>query len=231
MSLVEGPAVTPSFAQGLAGWLGWTDAIALSGALHTPLPARADTGLTRAKRTTHPPSAAVEREFDRVRASLVRAITEPSEPLHSENDFAPYRRHCIALQQAMDAGIGPLRKQARSALTRRSPAMGRLAAIDAVMEDVLGPHEHKLLAMMPSLLERLFQRLGSDERQAATVAAATTTISETNLPSPALARPAAGLSAFHRDMQCLLLAELDLRLQPVQGLLDALGSTSQGFHD
>lgn len=199
MRLVEGPAVAPSFAEGLAHWLGWTDAIALSGALHAPLTATPGAGHAV---TSHPgrsdsaeaAAAAFEREFFRVRTSLARAIADPNEPPAAEAEFAPYRRHCIALQQAMEAGIGLLRTQARAALARQSPAMGRLAAIDAVMEDVLGPHEHKLLARMPTLLARHFERLGK-----------------------------AGHETFRQDMQQLLLAELELRLQPVQGLLDALG--------
>lgn len=200
MRLVEGPAVAPSFAEGLAHWLGWKDAIALSGALHAPLPATPGSGHGVAAHPGWPDSAeaaaAFEREFVRVRTSLARAIADPDEPPAAETEFAPYRRHCIALQQAMEAGIGPLRTQARAALARQSPAMGRLAAIDAVMEDVLGPHEHKLLARMPALLERHFERLGKAEHE-----------------------------TFRKDMQQLLFAELALRLQPVQGLLDALGKT------
>lgn len=231
LSVVEGPEVAPSFAEGLARWLSWKDAIALSGALHAPPTATAGHGAARTKQPAPSPAGAVEREFDRVRTTLVRAISDPSEPPPSETDFAPYRRRCVALQQAMEAGIGPLRTQARAALARRSPAMGRLAAIDAVMEEVLGPREHSLLATMPTLLERHFERLGQAERHAAATTAAATSDGEIPQAVPVSARPAGRLSIFRQDMQRLLLAELDLRLQPVQGLLDALGSTSEGFHD
>jgi hypothetical protein len=231
MSLVEGPEVAPSFAEGLARWLSWKDAIALSGALHAPPTAASGHGTERTKRPASSLAATVEREFDRVRTTLVRAISDPSEPPAAETAFAPYRRHCVALQQAMEAGIGPLRTQARVALARCSPAMGRLAAIDAVMEEALGPREHSLLAMMPSLLERHFERLGHAERQAAATMDAAASEGETPQAAPASVQPAAWLGIFRQDMKRLLLAELDLRLQPVQGLLDALGSTSQGFHD
>jgi hypothetical protein len=45
------------------------------------------------------------------------------------------------------------------------------------------------------------------------------------------AAAAAWLAVFRQDMQRLLHAELALRLQPVQGLLEALHSAPQGFHD
>jgi hypothetical protein len=75
--------------------------------------------------------------------------------------------------------------------------MARLAAVDVVMEQVLGAQERSLLAGVPALLETHFKRL----RQAA---------------------PDAWLDRFRRDAREVLLAELDLRFQPVDGLLEAL---------
>lgn len=200
--LVEGPALAPSFAEGLARWLGWTEAIALSGALHAPSPMRGSSAAAPAPRGVEL-LAAVQKALARVRASLSRALDRDM-PADAA-DFAPYRRHVGAMQRAMEDAIGPLRGQARTALAQGAPEIARLAAIDAVMEKVLGPHEHSLLAMMPTLLERHFVHLQS-----------------------AMEAPGEAAQAFRQDMRSLLLAELDLRLQPVLGLIEALRATQQG---
>jgi hypothetical protein len=99
----------------------------------------------------------------------------------------------------MEVAIGPLRGRLRAVLAGRSPDMARLAALDAVMEQVLGAQEHRLLATLPALLEKHFVRLrdaGGDDWR----------------------------TVFQRDLQGVLLAELDIRLQPVEGLLEALAA-------
>ena len=92
----------------------------------------------------------------------------------------------------MEASIAPLRARLRAALTRKSADMARLAAMDAVLEQALGARERSLLATVPALLEKHFVR----------------------------SHAAAGV--FRKDMQAVLLAELELRLQPIDGLLAAL---------
>ena len=227
-ALLDGPAVKPSFVEGMGRWLGWTDAIALSAALPLPMPASAgeDSASTA---PTHFVAAPAEREFARVRAALVRAITDPGDTavdrrrpaaqppaaaVTDETDFLPHRRHYTALQQAMQAAITPLRAQAREAVARRSPELSRLAAIDAVMDSVLGAREQALLATMPSLLHKHFERLRQSHKVPALASG------EGGAPD-GTARPGPWLAVFRQDMQRLLLAELDLRLQPVQGLLEA----------
>ena len=72
----------------------------------------------------------------------------------------------------------------------------------------------KLLATAPLLLERRFEAM----RTKAEHDAALTT------PD---AQPHAWLQHFDREWQAHLLAELDLRLQPVLGLVEALGQASE----
>lgn len=143
-----------------------------------------------------PPLAAA---LARLRSRLESAIADDA-ALAADTDFAPHRRHCSTLQQRMEAEIAALRAQIRAALARRAPAQQRLAALDAVLARVVGAREQPLLALLPSLLERHFTRLRDAQAETAT----------------------AWLQQFRDDMRQLLLAELDLRLQPVQGLLDAL---------
>ena len=203
-------------ADRLGQWLSWTDAISLSGALNGN-PAAA---LPAARSSSN----IDERECARVRAALVNAIGAPAshrEPVDSTVDFAPYRQRYLAKQQAMAAGIDSLRQGLRAALAARSPDMARLAAVDAAMEQALYAHEHSLLASVPKVLERHFKRLRQAE-QAVLVDAAPPDHDE------AADRSGAWLDVFRKDFHDALLAELDFRFQPVEGLLDALRTKQPG---
>ncbi|HEY9026624.1 MULTISPECIES: DUF3348 domain-containing protein [Variovorax] len=196
-------------ADRLSQWFGWTDAISLSAALDGA-PAMAQAGI-RAPRNTE------ENECSRVRTALANAIVEDNTfgaGKDAASDFAPYRRRYLARQQAMEAGVGSLRSRLRSAMAARSPAMARLASVDVVMAQVLEAREHSLLSAVPGLLERHFERL----RKAAAAEAA----SEEDEAQPAAPPSDAWLDTFRKDAQDVLLAELDFRFQPVEGLLDAL---------
>lgn len=191
------------FADRLGQWLGWTDAIALSGALG---------GGAAAKEASGPATAAVEEaQCARVRSASAAAIAEDARAAALDPtpaDFTPYRRRYIARQQAMVSSIEALRGRLRETLAARSPTMARLAEIDTVMAQVLDPQAHRLLATVPGLLEKHFRRLRkanqpSDDK--------TDTQPDT-----------AWLDAFCKDMHSVWLAELELRLQPVEGLLEAL---------
>ncbi|MEJ8847934.1 DUF3348 domain-containing protein [Variovorax rhizosphaerae] len=218
------PESKQAFAERLSQWLRWTDAISLSSALNSP-PATARTGARAAS------ASAEERECARVRSALTKAITEGT--AFSVDDFAPYRQRYIARQQAMEAGIAPLRGRLRTVLAARSPAMARLASVDAVMEQALDPHEQRLLATVPSLLDKYFKRLrqahqatqAHETDEAAQAVAGDAQAADgpgKQTSSPVQTQPAAWLDAFGKDMQGVLLAELDIRFQPVEGLLEAL---------
>jgi hypothetical protein len=195
-----------STAERLSQWLAWTDAIALSTVLNAPA--------TRAKAITGTP----DDDCARVRDGLARTIRDDSlyandgdAPEATTVDFAPYRLRYLARQQAMEAGVGPLRAKLRSALAARSAEMAKLATVDAVMEQALEAREHSLLATVPAMLEKHFKRL----RQAAEPAPEAPDVE---------AVPPGWLEVFHQDIRDLLLAELDFRFQPVDGLLEALRS-------
>lgn len=181
-----------AFAERLGQWLSWSDAISLSAAL-TDGPPEFDRGRSRGL-------GGEEADVQRVRATLAASIAAgPREPASSPTDFGPHRRHCIAQQQAMQDAIGALRQRLRDALARRSAALARLAAIDAVMDRTLAAHERGLLGLVPLRLQAHFERLqrsaGEDRRW---------------------------LEAFRDDMDRVLRAELAHRLLPAQGLLDTL---------
>jgi Protein of unknown function (DUF3348) len=221
-------AASPSFVQGLAGWLGWKDAIALAAALQAPPTAAVSSGATRSRAGAKPSPlrAAAEQAFERVAAPLRQAIDDDRDTAGLDgSDFLPFRSRCFALQQAMSRAVGPLRVQLRGAVARGSPALAQLAALDAVMAEALAAREQAQLAQLPTLLDQHFHQLRAQHlRQALAQASPGTqdTLSPgTPSPNPG---PAAWIDTFRHDMRRLLRAELALRLQPCQGLLDTLRS-------
>lgn len=196
-----------AFADGLSQWTGWTDAIALSAALDRPLATALPAG--ERLRTQYDQEHA---EYTRVRALLAQAIGREAQavgrsPLEAGLGFTPYRQCYAARQQAMDVAIGALRERVRAVLAACTPELARLAEVDAVMARALAAQERRLLATVPVQLEKHFQRL-----RAAQFAA----------PQGQGHDSDAWLDGFRHDLQAVLLAELELRLQPVEGLVEAL---------
>ncbi|MBC7481511.1 MAG: DUF3348 domain-containing protein [Rhizobacter sp.] len=147
-------------------------------------------------------TASVIDEWARVRAELTRAITaDPvfaTDHAGSAASFAPYRHRYVTHQRAMEARIGRLRAKVRAALAGHSPKLRRLAALDAVLEHALSARERQLLSTVPKWLEKHFERLRHGQQE-----------------------------LDGKDMQGVLLAELETRLQPVEGMIDALGNEAQ----
>jgi hypothetical protein len=137
-------------------------------------------------------------------------------------DYAVYRQRYLAMQRTMETAIGKLRGRLRAALAAGHPGMGRLVRVDAVMEQALAERERALLGAIPGLLETHFHRLRLAEEAALEEADAA--------GSPAPLVPGAWLDTFRQDMRNVLLAELDVRLQPVEGLLAALRTRPPGRH-
>jgi hypothetical protein len=231
LTTADVPASSQSLSDQLSQWLGWTDAIALSTALNSAPPAVAS-GARGA--------GSVEHECARVRASLADAIAGDSmlaprrrrSAAHAQNaqqpeaeaNYADFRQCYLALQQSMETRIGSLRGRLRNMVAAQTSEMTRLAVVDAIMERSLGARERSLFGAVPGLLSGHFERLRqaaqvAQDEQDALAAAATTA---TGTGSQAAPRPGAWLDVFRKDMQSVLLAELDIRFQPVEGLLAAL---------
>lgn len=191
----------PALSDRLSEWVDWTRAVTLSKALDGRLPPAVEG-----------PDFDADEDADcqRIRAALeVTIVQEPDfssavrRPVDAEGAQAPaeytaYRERYLTVQRSMLGATSRLRGRLRDMLTRTSPELARLAEVDALMEQTLSAREHSLLAKVPVLLGVHFERLrdaGSDD---------------------------AWLGVFRRDMQSLLLAELDLRFQPIEGLLAAL---------
>jgi hypothetical protein len=217
---------TQSPTELLGDWLEWQRAIALSRALDDA-PAAGIPGAARELAGEGGTAGEAADADDRVaaecrdtRAALESAIGDGDRdwtlPLHPRRGEAATRvaagaaavlRHCQGLQRDMQAATGRLRGDLRECLARRGTDAARLAASDAVMEGLLAPREHALLApVVPTLVAR-FERLhalhGDDGAHAAQA-------------------PGAWRAAFRAEARQVLLAELDLRFQPLEALLAAL---------
>ena len=225
LALMDAAQAGTAFAERLGQWMNLGHAITLHGALNTspsPVKVPAPSGLR----------AALSEEFNRVRTGFETIINTPPGtkgvrtragmplpdlllPLEMPSAFEPYRRYYLAQQRDMELATRPLRAKARDVLARASPALKTLATLDAALDDILNDRESKLLAHVPVLLEKRFTQLLKEHEHR---------LESTGLTdNPAYWMHAGGwLARFRTDLQTVLLAELDLRLQPTVGLIEAL---------
>lgn len=129
--------------------------------------------------------------------------------------FEPYRKFYMSRQRDLEVKVGLLRVDIRDSIAGLSPALAKLAKIDQALSESLAVTSGEAFAVIPKLLEKrfglLFETLQSEfpENPGA---------SDFNL----WMKPGGWLSAFCTEMQELMLAELEVRLQPVVGMIDAL---------
>ncbi len=161
-------------------------------------------------------------------------------------DYSSFRQRYLSLQHTMETSVGNLRSRLRGMVAARNGEWTRLAVVDAIMDRALLPKERALLGAIPKLLQVHFDRLRKAE-EAALAQVAEQAQAESGAPADAAAnaqgdteapavdaaqagtaQPAPAITAgacldtFRADMRAVLLAELDVRLQPVEGLLAAL---------
>lgn len=195
-----GPDPQQPIAQRLGEWMGWTHAIGLSSVLGAAAP------VAEAPAAAPAEAAAVAQRCSAERLAFVRAQhagwagpggVEHDLPDELLRDYAPFRRHHTAQQRALERGVAALRARVRQAAGGVSARLRQLAALDAALEAALAARTRELLAGVPGVAERRFRALrdggAADWR-----------------------------SAFAAEQRVLLHAELDLRLQPVDGLIAAL---------
>ena len=145
------------------------------------------------------------------RIELPRA--ELGEPMDPQTAFEPYRRYLNAHQRQMAAVISTLRQQVRGQVSKL-PALQALAALDAQFESILNDRETMWLGKVTPMLEKRFhQALKQHLKNQTEAPAQATTLRASNAPD--------WLTPMRQQLQNALLAELDTRLQPTLGLLEA----------
>lgn len=221
---------TSDFADELGQWMHFTDAIALS-SVHERGMAKVPPQSPEQRQAA---SASLTAQFERTRTQMVSSITKSCAPtggntpiklpllLDEEVSYAPYRRFYEAHQRDMELSVEPLRVNLREALAKASPSLRKLVELDIVMGRFLRERESKLLARVPVLLQKHFdaQYIAHQEQLAAS--------GQPDNPATWM-QPHGWLARFCQNLQTLLLAEAELRLQPSVGLLEAF--TQQKNHE
>lgn len=184
----------------LGDWLAWTDAVTLAQALSLA----PDTGTEPLAAVADWAHAALERLRTELATSFADTVLvgdNASPPALSFADaFAPYRLHHAQQQRTLTARVGSLRERLRVKLAgSRSQRLARLAQLDAVFERALSERTRQASGALPGLLAQRATALH-------------------------VADPATWCARLWAELQALLAAELDLHLQPVLGLHEALCS-------
>lgn len=221
---------TQDVGQALGDWFNFRQAIALQGFFS----ALSSTPDTPALATVRVDRRVLNQRFSQIRDALEQSIlqgtapapgmprieapqTELDHPIDTKTAFDPYRRFAVGHQRQMEQVIKGLRTQLRGMLETGGAPHKRLAALDAIFENVLMDRENRLLGQIPLAFEKRFARvLQSHMKQLLQSAQA-------DEPAP---RTTAWLAPLLEDLRTALLTELDLRLQPLLGLIEALSQDS-----
>lgn len=137
------------------------------------------------------------------------------QPLPQRPAFKPYKAFYLAQQRQQTTALQQLRVRIRRVLDKQSPDLARLAELDRVFDQTLAGYSRQCFQTLLTVLEKRFRSLWRHHQKALP--------EDTQQDPPASwSRPGGWLHQFCREMQLMLLAELEVRQEPVQGLLDAL---------
>jgi hypothetical protein len=194
----------------------------------------------------------VREEFLRVRMSLVRAIAVSFDPAVGRNGsrlptpeglyahfeltgvfaakrpgraqnhaaaFEPYRKFYVARQRNLEIRIQQLRAHIGAAISGLSAELAQLSKLDASLENALSGRSRDLFAVVPKLLELRFGERLDLHRQALAKEPEAADLER-------WLQPGGWIGTFCGEMRELLIAELEVRLQPVLGMLESLPETS-----
>ena len=212
-------AATTGFADRLGQLFDLPDSIRISSALET-VP---DAGFEPCVLSID----AVRNEFFHGRASLIRTALSTFAPgsahtrvrFPAENTAAtateatdpePYLVFYALLQRDIDFRARNLHAAIRESVAGFSPSLAQLCALDGALNEPLAANNRRLFAAIPRLLERRFEFLLAEYRL---------TVPEGQHEPGLWAQSRATL---RNDMRGLVLAEIETRLLPVLGLIEAL---------
>lgn len=165
-------------------------------------------------------------EFLRARSSLIQQAmraffpssgparnrwpTRESElPASASSAAAPYLRFYAGQQGDVDARTRGLHLRTRDAVAALSPRLARLCALDMALHEALAAHSRRCLGSVPRLLSLRLETLYEHFRDSAEEGCADEAWNATR-------------EQYRREAQGLLLAEIELRLLPTLGLIEAL---------
>jgi hypothetical protein len=199
-------APVPGLGQGLGRLIDLANSVKLSGTL---------AGLERLEfEALEDDPARAREDFLRVHAAMIGAVLRSLSPEQGlsrikwpegESGEAPpaeaYGKFYAANQREMEARVRGLQDRVRDVLAGSRRELAQLAALETVLGDALQGHVRRLYAGIPARVKKRLEQLRSD----------------------GLGSPEARLKG---EIQALLLAEVEARLLPVQGLIEALDEHS-----
>ncbi|MCV6614497.1 MAG: DUF3348 domain-containing protein [Cellvibrionaceae bacterium] len=127
-----------------------------------------------------------------------------------------YTQFYVACQRKIEQKCQHMLSMVRDAASGVSPRLAKLVEVETALGNALASYDKQCLGKNAELLKNCFARH---------LSAAANSSGE---PATHEAEPPAWVQNLAEDMRGLLLAELELRLLPVLGLLDALEEESEG---
>lgn len=127
-----------------------------------------------------------------------------------------YSRFYSLHQSEMEHRVAKLRTAIRASLAYEGPEFIRLGNLDRILDDTLRQYVRRALSKLSKMVAQHYHRRRSEFLDAVT---------DTDYGTPEdWLQDGGWLTDFHRDVQRLLMAEIDFRLLPTRALLDALES-------
>ncbi|WP_100638375.1 DUF3348 family protein [Marinobacter salexigens] len=150
-------------------------------------------------------------ELATTRTALIRKIKQYGDDIEPANevDVEPWLNTWLTLQRRVTAASRQLRDKTRKAMKDHSQNLARLAELDATFDHAMAGYTSQCFSHISKVLEQRFHALSSAEQTTSELS------HETGIA------PDDWLHRYCEEAQNLLLAELDVRLEPVLGLLEA----------
>lgn len=141
----------------------------------------------------------------------------PGSPKIHAAAYAPFGKFYTSCQWKLERNVRQLRARIGEAVSHTSPRLARLRSLDSGLDKVFGSHARDLFAIAPRLLEKqfgaLFDAHRKERRNAPTISEIAKWMTEDGW-----------IALFCNEMRTLLLDELDIRLQPVSGMIEAFAN-------
>lgn len=229
LAVADGEVSHQHFSERLGRLIDLPDSIALS-RVHGQLATM--TSETGTETDAAVPTEAIVAEFLKVRTTLVETIVNSftqgagaswlsyprvtaSTPAEEMASYKRYQLFYVNQQREIALRISKLRADVRLAVSRRSARLARLVVLEAGLDEALATPAQNLFAEVPRLLGKRFEEL-YQSHLAAVVGR------EVDDDRQLWSQSGGWLAQFAGEMQESLLAELEARLQPLLGLLEAL---------
>lgn len=199
----------PCFGERLSRLFGLGDTMKLDSAL-----------AFRSRQPGTPQKAVLERlaqELANTRRLLAKRIHAYGTDIDAEALLTaePYAQALLTTQRKIAATTRQFRDKVRSVLKDQGQDLARLAEVDAVFDHTMAGYTAQCFSRISTVLEQRFQALETASTPA----------------SNSGPGPDDWLRRYCEDAQNLLLAELDVRLEPVLGLLEAFHNEISQTHE